>query len=128
MFKSNWLSVFFSKPVTIKSDDIPKHFTIDNENDVVNVSMDQEDDFVNINTNPLTYAEVAELNKHKPLSSKVDQERMVPLTTKVKENDIDHPLEDSIHEKFKSDAHYKKHKQYKVNEKKKNKKRGKKRA
>lgn len=141
MFKSNWLSIFNSKTKTkpVDNGEIPKVFTISDESTqkkMINISMDKvDDDFVGINVNELTYAEVANLSgtgdvsgnkkvsnvkSNPPIGVKVSKSRK--STSKPGTNRLDEDeLEESIHEKFKSDIHYKKHKQFKANEKKKQK-------
>lgn len=127
--------------------DIPKAFTISDDKQLghnnnktntklLNISMDQEvdDDFVNIHMNEMTYAEVAKLSGSgsgpvsSPKSVKPVKVNMNACRSKIRAGNSSSRLEDgddmddSIHEKFKSDIHYKKHKQFKANEKKKHKK------
>lgn len=143
MFKTNLFSIF-GKPKgshkqTSDSGEIPRAFTIKDDKNagpksaskLLNISMDNdlEDDFVTINMNEMTYADVANMNQ-KARSGNVIQS-IRPVEVKINKSHKsrskargldDDDMEDSIHEKFKSDVHYKKHKQFKANEKKKNKK------
>ncbi|CAH6722474.1 hypothetical protein CLIB1444_09S04368 [[Candida] jaroonii] len=129
MFKFNLLSIFQtnSNKSVIDSKDIPKNFTINNDNNkVLNISMvnggiNEDDDFININFNELTYAEVAKLNQDKPINYNKNKSSKTIINKKSKAvgKETEEELVDSIHEKFKSDIHYKKHKQFKLNEKRK---------
>lgn len=127
MFKFNLLSIFQSNSnkSVIDSKDIPKNFTINNDNKVLNISMvnggvNEDDDFININLNELTYAEVAKLNQDKPVNyNNSKTSKTIIKKSKSVGKETEEELVDSIHEKFKSDIHYKKHKQFKLNEKRK---------
>lgn len=88
------------------------------------VSMDNtiDDEFININVKELSYADVARLAKCKSPAQSHKMMESIKVTKKIKPARVEEEvLEDSIHERFKLDVHYKKHKEFKKNEKKKRK-------
>lgn len=135
MFKFNLSSIFGSskKSTPISSDSVPKAFVMkaDNETKLLNISMENtiDEEFVNIKMNELSYAEAATLASKKPsipVTTVTPKVKMVKKSSKSRES-MEEDLEDSIHEKYKSNLHYAKHRAYKKADKKKRNNKGKKR-
>lgn len=107
--------------------DVPQNFIMNKDKSKMLVSMDNtiDDEFININVKELSYADVARLAKCKTPAQSHKMMESIKVTTKKVNKPLrveEELLEDSIiNERFKLDIHYKKHKEFKKNEKKKRK-------
>ncbi|CUM56917.1 uncharacterized protein AC631_01516 [Debaryomyces fabryi] len=110
---------WYKKPI-IPAEEIPNKFITREDKQAVQYTMNDKDSFVDINYKKLSYAEVAALSKGKPMVSKV-KKTLKPtkhtntnykiLTTLDNDDDLGESV--ILPEKFKSDIHYKKSKQFK---------------
>lgn len=110
---------WYKKPI-IPAEEIPKKFITNEDKQAVQYTMNDKDSFVDINYKNLSYAEVAALSKSKPMVSKVKKTLKPAKHTNTNYKILtnlghDDDLADSIvlPEKFKSDIHYKRSKQFK---------------
>lgn len=117
---------WYKKPI-LQAEDIPSKIITSEDKQAVQYTMSDKDSFVDINYKKLTYAEVAAISKARPMVSKVKKTlkpaKHANTNYKILSGlDNDNDLVESVilPEKFKSDIHYKKNKQFKHKEKKKN--------
>lgn len=110
---------WYTKPI-VPAEEIPNKFITNEDKQAVQYTMNDKDSFVDIGYKKLSYAEVAASSKGKPMVSKVKKSLKPAKHTNQNYKiftglDKDDELVESIilPEKFKSDIHYKKSRQFK---------------